>query len=90
MYLIEGKPYREYYGMSTKRAQKECGNVCSKTSEGVDIPVPVEYPIAKWTDNMESYLRSAMTYTNSRNIKEFQENAEVIILGGSGDLCYRK
>jgi len=32
------KPYREYYGMSTRRAQSECGNVCSKTSEGIVKP----------------------------------------------------
>ena len=28
--------------------------------------------------------------TNSRTIKEMQENAQVIILGGSGDAAYRK
>ena len=84
------KPFRDYYGMSTKRAQNIVNGSATRTSEGISKPVTVEYPIAKWTDNMESYLRSAMTYTNSRNIKEFQENAEVIILGGSGDLCYRK
>jgi len=89
MYLAEGKPYREYYGMSTKRAQKECGNVCSKTSEGVDIPVPVEYPIAKWADNMKSFLASAMSYTNSKNIDELRKNTELII-NLSGDKSYRK
>lgn len=89
MYLAEGKPYREYYGMSTKRAQKECGNVCSKTSEGVDVPVPVEYPIAKWADNMKSFLASAMSYTNSKDIDELRENTELII-NLSGDKSFRK
>jgi len=76
-------------GMSTKRAQKECGNVCSKTSEGVDIPVPVEYPIAKWADNMKSFLASAMSYTNSKNIDELRKNTELII-NISGDKSFRK
>ena len=86
---IEREPYREYYGMSTKRAQKECGNVCSKTSEGVVRPVKVEYPIAKWADNMKSFLASAMSYCDASNIDEFREKTELII-NLSGDKQYRK
>lgn len=82
--------YREYYGMSTRRAQCETGGKGDRTSEGISRPVQVKYPVAKWVDNMQSYLRSAMTYTNSRTIKEMQENARVVILGGSGDAAYRK
>ncbi len=84
------KPYRDYYGMSTKKAQKIVNGKASKTAEGISKPVPVEYPIAKWVDNMQSYLRSAMTYTNSGTIEEFKENTQLIILGGAGDFCYRK
>ena len=82
--------YRDYYGMSTKRAQKQTGGTGNVTSEGIDRPVEVKYPVAKWVDNMQSYLRSCMTYTNSRDIQELRENAQVIILGGSGDAAYRK
>jgi IMP dehydrogenase/GMP reductase len=81
---------RDYYGMSTKRAQKQTGGSGCKTSEGIDKPVEVKHPVAKWVDNMQSYLRSCMTYTNSHTIKELRENAQVIILGGSGDAAYRK
>ena len=83
---------RDYYGMSSKRAQKQISDdKCKlKTSEGIDKPVEVKYPVAKWIDNMQSYLRSCMTYTNSHTIKELRENAQVIILGGSGDAAYRK
>lgn len=86
------KPFRDYYGMSSKRAQLQISDDKTnlKTSEGIDKPVEVKYPVAKWVDNMQSYLRSCMTYTNSHTIKEMQENAQVIILGGSGDLAYRK
>lgn len=86
------KMFRDYYGMSTKKSQKLIGdNKCQlKTSEGIDKPVEVKYPVAKWVDNMQSYLRSCMTYTNSHTIKELRENAQVIILGGSGDAAYRK
>jgi NAD(P)H-dependent flavin oxidoreductase YrpB (nitropropane dioxygenase family) len=84
------KKFRDYYGMSSRRAQKITGGDGNKTSEGIDRPVEVKYPVAKWVDNMQSYLRSCMTYTNSHTIKELRENAQVIILGGSGDAAYRK
>ena len=84
------KRYRDYYGMSTKKAQRKTGGSGCKTSEGIDRPVEVKHPVAKWVDNMQSYLRSCMTYTNSHTIKELRENAQVIILGGSGDAAYRK
>ena len=86
----ELRPFRDYYGMSTKKAQNIVNGKATRTAEGISKPVPVKYPVAKWVDNMQSYLRSAMTYTNSGNLKEFQENTQVIILGGTGDFCYRK
>lgn len=86
------KKFRDHYGMSSKRAQLQISDDKTKlkTSEGIDKPVEVKYPVAKWVDNMQSYLRSCMTYTNSHTIKELRENAQVIILGGSGDAAYRK
>ena len=86
----EMKPFRDYYGMSTKKAQRIVNGKATRTAEGIAKPVPVKYPIAKWADNMQSYMRSAMTYTNSGNLEEFKENTQVIILGGTGDFCYRK
>ena len=86
----ELKPFRDYYGMSTKKAQNIVNGKATRTAEGISKPVPVKYPVAKWVDNMQSYLRSAMTYTNSGNLEEFKENTQVIILGGTGDFCYRK
>ena len=83
------KPFREYYGMSTKRAQKITGGDGNKTSEGISRPVEVKYPVKKLLDNVESYLRSCMTYTNSNTLSDLK-NAEVVILGGSGDSSYRK
>lgn len=86
---VKIKPFRNYFGMSCKEAQKITGGEGNKTAEGISKPVPVEYPIKKWADNMEAYLRSAMTYTNSGTLEEFRENTDIIILGG-GDGAYRK
>ena len=87
--LKKYKPYREYYGMSTKRAQLETGGFGNKTSEGISKPVLIEYPISKWADNMKSYLISTMSYTGCYDLDEFKNNAEVII-NFSGDRAYRK
>ena len=84
------KAFRDYYGMSTKIAQRIVNGKATRTAEGISKPVEVKYPIAKWVDNMQSYLRSAMTYTNSGNLEEFKEKTQLIILGGTGDYCYRK
>ena len=84
------KKYRNYAGMSHRSSQKITGGDGSKVSEGIVKPVEVKYPVSHWIDNMQSYLRSCMTYTNSHTIKELRENAQMIILGGSGDAAYRK
>jgi IMP dehydrogenase/GMP reductase len=83
------KPYRNYYGMSTRRAQKETGGAGDKTSEGISKPVAIEYPIAKWGDNMKSYLISTMSYAGCYDLDEFKNNSEMII-NFSGDKAYRK
>lgn len=87
--LENRRPYREYYGMSTKRAQRETGGSGNTTAEGISRPIPIEYHINKWADNMKSYLVSAMSYTDSKNLKEFAENTELII-NLSGDKSFRK
>ena len=76
--------------MSTKKAQSIVNGKATRTSEGISKPVKIEYPVSKWVDNMQSYMRSAMSYTNSGNLEEFKENTQLILLGGSGDFCYRK
>ena len=83
------KPYREYYGMSTKRAQKETGGKGTTTAEGISRPIPVEYNINKWADNMKSCLISVMSYTGSHNLTELAINTELII-NLSGDKSFRK
>ena len=83
------KPYRNYYGMSTRIAQAETSNVCNKTSEGIAKHVEIKYPVKKWLNNVESYLRSAMTYTNSATIEDFNK-VECIILGGATYQTYAK
>ena len=87
--LSQRKPYRLYYGMSTKLAQRKTGGSGKRTSEGIAKPVPVEYPIAKWAENMADYMKSCMSYIDCRTIEEMRENTELII-NASGKNSYWK
>lgn len=71
--------HRIYYGMSTKRAQKENKNNTLKTAEGIETTVPIMYTISSWCDNFKSYLRSAMSYTNSVTLEDFKKSKYIII-----------
>lgn len=74
--IKEGKleVWKEFYGMSTKKAQKEMGNKKLKTSEGKEFRQKVEYDLAGFMENEISYLRSAMSYTNSHNLEEYKDS----------------
>lgn len=86
--LYVGK-YRSYYGMSTKKAQKETNCKTLKTSEGIEFNVPILYNLSGWCDNFISYLRSAMSYTNSFNLDDFK-NSEYQIISISEYLSFNK
>lgn len=62
---------KEYYGMSTKRAQKEMGHEKLKTAEGIAKINSVDYTIDQWTENFQHYIRSAMSYTGKKTLQEF-------------------
>lgn len=83
-------PYRKYYGMSTKKAQAEFGNKTLKTAEGIETLVPIKYTLAGWCDNFISYLRSAMSYCNSRNLEQFKENARIEQISANSFQAYYK
>lgn len=63
--------YKKFRGMSTKEVQKKWSKEVLTTSEGVIRFRRVEYTLAKWVENFEAYLRSAMSYTASENLDEF-------------------
>jgi GMP reductase len=62
---------KRFRGMSTKEVQKKWGKENLKTSEGVVRVRKVEYTLSTWTNNFSHYLKSAMSYTNSKNLNEF-------------------
>ena len=77
--------FKEFYGMSTKKAQKMINDNSGKTStklktsEGKVMSQPVEYSVEGWISNAMDFLRSAMSYTASRNLEEYKDSDWVVL-----------
>jgi len=71
LYKHDFKLKKKFRGMSTKEVQKAWGRTDLKTSEGVIRYFDIEYTLEKWTRNLTDYLKSAMSYTDSRNLTAF-------------------
>jgi len=73
----KGYPIKKhFYGMSTKIAQQKMGKTVLKTSEGVERYQKVEYTLAGWRENLEHYLRTFMSYSDARTLKDFIGHAD--------------
>ena len=71
---------KKFRGMSTKEVQKKWGKEKLTTSEGVVRMRTVKYTLSGWRENFEDYLKSAMSYTNSRTLKDFIGNVKYTII----------
>lgn len=77
--------WKELYGQSTKIAQALINKANSdetkklKTSEGLLKYQKAEYSLKGWAENETDFLRSAMSYTNSRSLAEYKESQWVQI-----------
>ncbi|MEG1363609.1 MAG: IMP dehydrogenase [Clostridia bacterium] len=80
MWKHKFKLRKRYRGMSTKEVQKSWGNTKLKTSEGVIRYFNVEYTLSQWTENFTDYLKSAMSYTNSRTLEEFRNKSKFVFI----------
>jgi len=69
----------KFFGMASADGQKSIDGKKKKTAEGITKYLPVKYTLAGWTENMISYLRSAMSYTNCKTIYDFIGKPELII-----------
>jgi isopentenyl diphosphate isomerase/L-lactate dehydrogenase-like FMN-dependent dehydrogenase len=59
--------------------QKKWGRSVLKTSEGISKYNKVEFRLESWVENFEDYLKSAMSYTNSRDLDQFRNSDYVHI-----------
>lgn len=74
-----GEVFAKGYGMASKAGQIAMKGKKVHTSEGIEKTLPVIYTMSAWVENMTDYLRSAMSYTNSRTLDELREVQVVLI-----------
>lgn len=88
--IIDGKMYAyttnpnlpSKYKMYKGSAANGYGNGW-KTSEGVEMVVECKGEVDRILKDIEGGLRSALTYTGSKNLEEFKDNAEFILVSNS-------
>ena len=68
---VDGIKCKEFYGMASKQGQIAISGKKTKTAEGITKYLPITTHLNTWVENMESYLRSAMSYTNVRDMEHF-------------------
>lgn len=85
-----GEVYKYYRGMSTKEVQKFWNKKELKTGEGITKYNKVEFTLEGWTENFIDYLKSAMSYTNSRNLGEFIGEVQWIEISQNSFMRFNK
>ena len=73
---VDGKSYKEFYGMSSKTAMdKHSGGVSSyKTEEGKRVLIPFKGPIKNTILDILGGIRSTCTYVGVKNLEELCDN----------------
>lgn len=74
--------YHKFYGMASKEGMKDLG-IEKHTAEGIVKYVEITQTIGSWANNMGDYLRSAMSYTNTKYLHNFSKNAKAILISGN-------
>lgn len=74
-----GQKYKAYYGMASATALEYYGEEAKKkVPEGVEATVSVKGTVEEIVHYFVGGLRSGMSYSNARTLKELKENSEFI------------
>ena len=87
---IDGIKYKEYWGMSTKKAQSDMGSTTLKNSEGIIDWVRIDSNIEDRTTQIESAIRSSMSYCNAHTLDEFRINSVLTRITPAAFAAYQK
>lgn len=71
--------YTRFYGMASADGQIAINHKKTKTAEGITKMLPVEYKLHKWVENMQDYLRSAMSYCGAFKLEDFIGKQTLIV-----------
>lgn len=69
--MIDKNYYKLFYGMASRHGQEDINGKKTKTSEGIEKYITVSGSINTWCENMKDYLRSCMSYTNIKDVHQF-------------------
>jgi guanosine monophosphate reductase len=79
--------FKTYRGSASKESYDTQGkDQAYITAEGESFTVPYKGPVSEVLQDIEGGLRSAFSYVGAKNIKEFQEKAELVRVTNSGYL----
>ena len=80
-----GKKQKEYRGMASSTAQRSWRGK-SSTPEGVATVVPYKGPVGDIVQDIVGGIRSGLSYTGVRSIKELQARAKFVLQSGASQL----
>jgi len=80
-----GEKYKEYRGMASKKAQHSWRGK-SSTPEGVATTVPYKGSVKHALQDIDGGLRSGLSYSGARTIREFQNKSTLILQSGASQL----
>jgi IMP dehydrogenase len=71
------KKYKVYRGMASVEAQVDWRGV-ARSLEGVSTTIPYKGSVKEIVNNLESNIRSGLSYSGARTISEFQARANFV------------
>lgn len=79
---IDGQPYRQFYGMSSKTAmEKYAGGVAEyRASEGKTVTIPYRGPVEATVRDILGGVRSTCTYVGAKRLKELTKRTTFIMV----------
>lgn len=80
----EGK-YKVYRGMASVEAQMDWRGK-ARSLEGISTTIPYKGSVRDIIENLESNIKSGLSYSGARNISNFQAKAEFIFQSTAGQL----
>lgn len=78
-----GVLYKRIYGMASRKGQASISGCSMKTAEGIEREIVIKYNMRSWVENMKDYLKSAMSYTDSKTLEDFIGKAETVIVSNN-------
>lgn len=79
--------FSEFYGMASAMGQMSMFGEKKRTSEGITKLLPVKFSIEKWSENMDDYLKSAMSYVGVKKIEFLCDSTRKIIMSNNAKLA---